>query len=194
MAGLSLSALARELGRSKSGLHALAAKGLIPKGSDGTYDADAVRAALARNLEPSRAKPLHGVRPVANAERAVRTQDDARAAVGLILQVLNGEGQAVEGDAPVDFAMARTADTILKAYERDLKMARARKELVPLASVRGHVERAFVGYRQSVQRLPARFGAQIAAEVGCEPSALDAALSRAIATVLDELSSPVVRA
>ncbi len=108
--------------------------------------------------------------------------------------MLRGEGSGVTDAAEIDFNMARTADTILKAHERDLSMAQKRKTLVPLAKVKEHVERAFIGLRQSVQRLPSRHVPAMAAERGCEPGALDAALSKAIAAELDGLSSPVVRA
>jgi hypothetical protein len=167
--------------------------GRIKELPDGTIDLEAARKAWAASTDPARTR----VREPANQSSqpaAVRTEDDARAAVGLIIKVLQAEGSSIEDAAEVDFGMARTADTILKAYERDLKMRRTRKELVPLATVKQHIEKAFIGYRQAVQRLPSRFAAQIAAEAGCDASALDAALSKAIATVLDELSSPVVRA
>jgi hypothetical protein len=49
--GISLSELARQLGRAKSGLHKLAAKGQIPQRDDGKFDLDAVRSALASNTE-----------------------------------------------------------------------------------------------------------------------------------------------
>jgi len=197
--GISLNELARRLGRAKSGLHKLAKNGQIPRNADNTFDENAVREALEANTDPARRKPVHRSPVHANSEHGVRrsvvsTEDEAKAAVGLIIKVLRAEGSSVDDLAEVDFGMARTADTILKAYERDLKMAQRRKELVPLASVKQHIEKAFIGYRQAIQRLPSRFAAQIAAEAGCDASVLDASLSKAIATVLDELSSPVVRA
>jgi hypothetical protein len=65
---------------------------------------------------------------------------------------------------------------------------------VPLAAVKGHVEKAFIGLRQAIQRMPSRHVAGTAAELGCDPDKLDAVLSKAIAAELDVLSSPVVRA
>ncbi len=197
--GISLSELARRLDRAKSGLSKLAKNGQIPRLADGSFDEAAVRLALEANTDPARRKTVHRSLDVVNGERSertpvVRTEDEARAAVGLIIKVLRSEGSTVEEDAEVDFGMARTADTILKAYERDLKMKQRRKELVPLVKVQEHVEKAFIGFRQVVQRLPTRHVAAIAAEVGCDPALLDAALSKAIAAELDALSSPVVRA
>ncbi len=54
--GISLNSLARRLGRAKSGLSVLAQKGQIPRRGDGSFDPDAVAAALASNLDPARAK------------------------------------------------------------------------------------------------------------------------------------------
>lgn len=70
---LSLSELARRLGRAKSGLHKLAAAGQIPKGADGKYDEAEVRAALAANTDPARQPGaftvVHGTENGENGER-----------------------------------------------------------------------------------------------------------------------------
>ena len=168
---------------------------------DGTIDPDAGRSRWAGSTDPARTKLRTSVRTKPNGthsqstsgtQPSVVTEDDARAAISLVRRILKEEGADSEGT--IDFDMARTAETILKSHERELKMAQRRKELVPLASVKGHVERAFIGLRQAIQRLPSRHVASIAAEIGCDPSLLDAALSKAIAAELDVLSSPVVRA
>ncbi|MEH2570654.1 hypothetical protein [Bradyrhizobium sp. AZCC 2289] len=54
---LSLSALAKALGRDKSGLSRHAKKGTIPKRSDGTFDLEKVRLALAQNVDLAMARP-----------------------------------------------------------------------------------------------------------------------------------------
>ena len=164
--------------------------------ADGTFDPEACRRAWWKGTDPARARVCEpanqGCEP-ANPEvrtPTVRTEDDAKAAVALIARVLRAEGATAD---EIGFGEARTADTILKAYERELKIAQRRKELVPLGRVREHVEKAFIGIRQAIQRLPSRHVAAIAAELGCEAAALDAALTKAIAAELDALSAPVVR-
>jgi hypothetical protein len=190
--GVSGRELARLLSVSEMAVRKAEKAGRICKLPGGGFDAEACRAAWRKATDPARTK----LREPASrgSQPAVRSEDDAREALKLIRRVLNGEGVEVNPDAPVDFAMARTAETILKAHERDLKMAQRRKELVPLADVKQHVEKAFIGYRQAVQRLPSRFSAQIAAACGCDASTLDGALQQAIVAVLDELSGPVVNA
>jgi hypothetical protein len=54
---LSLSALAKALGRDKSGLSRHAKRGTIPKRSDGKFDLEAVRRALKENVDLAMARP-----------------------------------------------------------------------------------------------------------------------------------------
>lgn len=186
--GVSGRAAAAAVGISESALRKAVKAGRASKLPDGTFDLDTLKAELKASTDPARTK----VRTKVEGAQSVRTEADARAAVSLVRKVLQEEGADSVGT--IDFGMARTAETILKSHERQLKMQERRKELVPLAAVKGHVERAFIGLRQAIQRLPSRHVAAIAAEIGCDPGKLDAALSKAIAAELDVLSSPVVRA
>lgn len=186
---LSLTELARRLGRSKSGVHKLAAKGQIPRNSDGSFCEHDVRESLAGNLDPARRIHVHDRGEPANV--VVKNEAEAREAVNFIARVLKEAG--AEHTGAIDYNAARTAETILKARQREMQMAERRKELVPFARIKPHVDKAFIGLRQSIQKVPGRFGAEIAAECGCDPADLDRALSRALAMVLDELSTPMVR-
>jgi hypothetical protein len=195
--GVSRREFARIIGASEGAVRKAIKARRIDVLDDGTIDVDAGRLRWARTTDPARSKVRIAPKSTQDAARggaqaSVTTEDDARDAVSLVRRVLREEG--ADGDGTIDFDKARIAETILKSHERELKMAQRRKELVPLASVKGHVERAFIGLRQAIQRLPSRHVASIAAEIGCDPSLLDAALSKAIAAELDVLSSPVVRA
>jgi hypothetical protein len=181
-------AAAAAVGISESALRKAVKAGRAGKLPDGTFDLEALKRQLKASTDPARTK----LRINPHSTQSVHTEDHAREAVSLVRKVLQEEG--AESSGTIDFGMARTAETILKSHERQLKMKERRKELVPLAAVKGHVERAFIGLRQAIQRLPSRHVASIAAEIGCDPSLLDAALSKAIAAELDVLSSPVVRA
>ena len=191
---VSLRAFARLIGVDESAVRKAKKEGRISVLPEGTIDPEQGRREWRANTDPARTKlrTQPQVRTTVRT-RAVRTEEEAHAAVGLVRRILLAEGHA-QGDAALDYNLARTADTILKAHERQLRMDERRKTLVPLARVRPHIEKAFIGYRQAMQRLPSRFSAQIAAELGCEAPALEAALSRAIQAVLEELSAPVVRA
>lgn len=190
--------LARKLGRSKQVIHVLVKNGAIPRNSDGTFDEAVARAAYLRNVEPKRQQPLIAPDPdVAAAmerlpadERPV-TIEDARDALSLIRRVLAEEGRGMAG-APT-FDDVRTAETILKARERAQAIAIADGEHIRRAPAFRQVEEAFAGFRKELQAFPARYGAQIAARLGCDVGDLDAELSAAIREFLATLSAPVVR-
>lgn len=186
--------LATALGVDEGAVRKAVKAGRIAKGDDGKFDLDACRQAWTKSTDPARSKVVR-----TDADRAdylgpkavVRTEADAHAAIALIARVLKAEG-AEAGE--IDYNAARTADTILKAYERDLKMAQRRKELVPAAETAKHFASSFTGYRQAIQRLPSRHVPQMAAELGVDPGALERLLDKAIAAELNALSAPVVRA
>jgi antitoxin component HigA of HigAB toxin-antitoxin module len=163
--------------------------GRIKRENDGLFDLEACRSAWGGTTDPARSK----VREPANQGArtpAVRTEADAQAAVALIRRVLEAEG----ADAgQIDFNAARTADTILKAYQRDLAMAQKRKELVPSALMQKHASDAITALRQIWQRSPSRHGAAMAAELGISATDLDRVWSRAIAADLEEMSKVTIK-
>ena len=81
---------------------------------DGTIDPKRAAKSWARQTDPARSK-------VRTKSTAVRTEQDAADAVTLIRRILSEEG--AESAGQIDFGMARIAETILKARERELKMA-----------------------------------------------------------------------
>jgi hypothetical protein len=175
--GVSIRGFARLIGVSEGAVRKAIKAQRIKLSADGKLDPDQARTDWLANADPARTK----VRAEPRTGTQVRsTQAD------------EADADEESGQAS-DFNSARTREMGLKIEERALRIAERRKQLVPVASVKTHIEKAFIGYRQAMQRLPNRFAAQIAAEVGCDAAVLDGALSRAIATVLDELSSPVVR-
>lgn len=195
---LTLVELAKRLGRTKQAIHQLVKKGVIPKGKDGKYDEAEARKAYAKNASPSQRKPLKpavkdGRQALTREEvEPVATLEEAREAVSLIRRVLREEGRELDG--PLSYDDVRTAETILKSRKHAQEIALAETELIRKVPVMRHIEEAFANYRKELQALPARFGAQIAAEVGCDVAAIDVALSKVIRTYLESLSAPVVKA
>lgn len=132
---ISLSELARRLGRAKSGLHKLAANGQIPKGADGKFDEAAVREALAANTDPSRQSApftaVHGTENAENAERpavldAVTAQAkvEAHLATTRLREILAAEGIVLADGEALTFNHARTAEKIVQTWQRDQAHAR----------------------------------------------------------------------
>ena len=194
---LSLRAAGRLVGCDHAYLARLVKNGRLPRGTDKLVEVAAVRAILAQADPALRRKEStsKGGDPVVTGHQsppaAVTTDEQAKDAVALIGRVLQQEG--IVPDGAVDFPMARLAETILKARQRDLVIAERRKKLVALDAVKQHVEKAFTGYRQAVQRMPSRYAAQMAAHLGCDSAALTGELDRMISETLAELSAPAVR-
>ncbi len=69
--------------------------------------------------------------------------------------------------------MARTAESILKSRERETPDGRASQGTSAIAEVRDHVQKAFIGYRQAMYRVPVRYAATIAAELGVDVGKLE---------------------
>jgi terminase small subunit / prophage DNA-packing protein len=96
-----------------------------------------------------------------------------------------------ETDLPLEEARRRKLAAEAKLAEMALELKRG--ELTPTAPMIRYIEEVFGGYKKAIQALPVRYGAQMAAEVGCDVGKLDRALTRVIREYLTELSAPVVR-
>jgi hypothetical protein len=74
----------------------------------------------------------------------------------MVARILIDEGAPA---ASIDYDACRTAAMIIRCREIDLRIRDRRKLLVPLQKVKLHIEKAFTGYKQAMQRLPARHAA-----------------------------------
>lgn len=183
---LSLAELARQLGRSKSGLHELSARGTIPRNADGTFDRVAVEVALQNRVDPARRKKDRAGGPPSAAER------EARAAVALIRRILAEEGAPSE-QRQIDFDAVRTAETILKARERDLRIEIERRRLIDAGAARKEVLALARQERDALLNWPARIGPLLAAEFAIDQVALTVSLERHIREHLSGRSEPALR-
>jgi hypothetical protein len=201
--GISTARFAKEVGVTERAVRKAKHVGRVVMFADGSIDLKPSLAAWTRNADPARGQvriPRTEAGPESGEALAdalpgdvppVKDKTSAYDAIKLVKDVLSQEGGDTVG--LVDFGMARTAESILKSRERALKLQKQRGELVEIEAVRNHVSKAFIGYRQAMQRIPVRHAAAIAAEVGCDAAALDKALTRAITSELEALSAPVVR-
>ena len=168
--------LARRLGRSERQLRRLATAGKIPRNGDGSFNEEKVRKALDGRTGPYRTKPLKE----SSGDRTppIESLADARAAVSLIREVLAEEGRPIKG--PPSFDDLRSVESILKSRERALKLAARHGELID----KNWAIRAAFAFtrlqRDALQLLPIRISAILAAELNCDPHALEAALNREI--------------
>ena len=135
---ISLSELARRLGRAKSGLHKLVASGQIPKGADGKFDEADVRAALAANTDPARQQGAftgvhrteNGERPAALVAATAQASVEAHLARTRIREILAAEGVVIADGEELSFNQARTAEKIVQTWERDRAHAEAAGRMI----------------------------------------------------------------
>ena len=168
---------------------ALSGAALVGKGRRALIDVEEADRQLAANLDPARRKAPPNSATSPRAE--IKTPAAAAEAVALIKGVLRDEG--IEVDGTIDYGLARTAELILRARDRALKIEERRRLLVPLDAVKRHVSGAFVGFRQTVQRMPSRHVPEMAARLGVDPGLLQTELDRMIAATLAEMAEPTVR-
>lgn len=102
--GLTLSEVARRVGRDKAGLSRRVKAGDVRRNADGTFNEDHVREDLQRIFNPGRDKPLKPkdgdvdvVDDVDDPADPVETEEQAREAVSLVQAVLREEGREVGG-------------------------------------------------------------------------------------------------
>lgn len=193
--GLSLSEVARRVGRDKGGISRRVKSGDVRQNSDGTFNEDHVREDLTRLINPGRDKPLKprvdDSEVVDVVDEPVTTKEQAAEAISLVQSVLAEEGRKVDG--AITFDDARTANEILKARKTLREIEQAEGLWLPRDEVVKHIASAFTNYRNEIRQMPARFGAQIAAEAECDVTKLDAALTKVINDYLNRLAAPVVR-
>ena len=115
--------LARQLGVSETAVRRAEKAGRIGREADGSWDLAKVRAAWAGNTDPAqqRGEPSAGNGSRKAAGRAVKPVPEA--AVGAVRETLREHGELVT-TGTMTFMQARTANEVLKAQERRLRLQR----------------------------------------------------------------------
>ncbi len=111
------------------------------------------------------------------------------AALGAVRETLRDHGEAVSAGG-MTFLQARTANEVLKAQERRLRLGRLKGELVDRARTTALVFRLARAERDAWLQWPARIAATLAAELGIEAHGLQTALERSVREQLGELAEP----
>jgi hypothetical protein len=110
------------------------------------------------------------------------------AAVGAVKQTLHEHGLSSAGG--MTFLQARTANEVLKAQERRLRLQQLKGELVDRARAVSLVFRLARDERDAWSGWPARIAAVVAAELGCDIHHLQTTLDRHVREHLDQLAEP----
>src|SRR5690606_17023272 len=179
MQGMSERRYAAHVGLSRGAIQKAKAAGRLVLHADGSIDPAASDARRAATTDPakSRAAPRRPVKPV---------PDAALSAVGDTLREQGLAAPAVGGGTT--FLQAKTANEVLKAQERRLRLQKLKGELIDRARTTAHVFRLARQERDAWLTWPARVAALMAADLGAAPPAMQKALETHVRAHLDELA------
>jgi DNA-binding Lrp family transcriptional regulator len=192
MARTSNRELARQLGVSETAVRRAERAGRIKRESDGSWDAARVKAAWSDNTDQAQQRPP---RQRSDGPRRATLKPVPEAALGAVRDTLREHGEPVAAEAPgstpgqvMTFMQARTANEVLKAQERRLRLQRMKGELVDRAKAVAQVFRLARDERDAWVNWPARVAAMIAAELEVDPHQAHIVLERHVRDHLAELA------
>ena len=176
--------LARQLGVSETAVRRAETAGRIKREADGAWDPARVKAAWAINTDQAQQRPARSGRPTGNG-RTLKPVPEA--AVGAVRDTLREHGEPAAAGA-MTFMQARTANEVLKAQERRLRLQQMKGELVDRAKVVAQVFKLARDERDAWVNWPARVAAMMAAELEVDPHQLHTVLERQVREHLNELA------
>jgi hypothetical protein len=118
--------LARQIGVSETAVRRAEKAGRIKREPDGAWDLAKVRAAWAGNTDQAQQRPP---RQRSDRPRRPALKPVPEAAVGAVRDTLREHGEPTSAGA-MTFMQARTANEVLKAQERRVRLQRMKGELV----------------------------------------------------------------
>jgi hypothetical protein len=158
---------------SETAIRKAAASGRIRQEADGSWDLARVRAAWSGNTD--QAQQRQKLKPV------------PAAAVGAVRDTLKEQGEPV-GAGAMTYMQAHTANEVLKAQERRLRLQQIKGELVDRSKAVAQVFRLARDERDAWVNWPARAAAIIAAELEVDSHRLHGVLERQVRAHLAELA------
>ena len=181
--------LARQIGVSETAVRRAEKAGRIGREADGSWDLAKVQAAWSSNTDPSQQRRDPGPerrsgRP-ARPRRAMKPVPEA--AVGAVRETLREHGEPVSAGG-MTFMQARTANEVLKAQERRVRLQRMKGELVDRARAVAQVFKLARDERDAWVNWPARVAAMMAAELEVDTHKLHTVLERHVREHLAELA------
>jgi hypothetical protein len=184
MARTSNRELARQLGISETAVRRAEKAGRIRREADGAWDPARVKAAWSDNTDRAQQRPARSGRPAAK-RRALKPVPEA--ALGAVRDTLREHGEPVVAGT-MTFMQARTANEVLKAQERRLRLQQMKGDLVDRAKAVAQVFKLAREERDAWVNWPARVAAMIAAELEVDTDNLHTVLERHVRDHLAELA------
>jgi hypothetical protein len=178
--------LARQLGVSETAVRRAEKAGRIKREPDGSWDPARVEAAWSENTDQAQQRP----KPSAGEGkgRRARMKPVPEAALGAVRDTLREHGEPIVAGPAMTFMQARTANEVLKAQERRLRLQQMKGEMVDRAKAVAQVFRLAREERDAWVNWPARVAAMMAAELEVDPHQLHTALERHVREHLNELA------
>jgi hypothetical protein len=176
--------LARQLGISETAVRRAEKAGRIAREASGSWDLAKVKAAWAGNTDPAQQRPARSSRTTGK-QRTMKPVPEA--AVGAVRETLREHGEPVSAGG-MTFMQARTANEVLKAQERRLRLQQMKGELVDRAKAVAQVFRLARDERDAWVNWPARAAALMAAELEVDAHKLHTVLERQVREHLAELA------
>ena len=168
--------LAQAIGVSETAVRKALAAGRISREADGSFDVAKVKRQWAGNSDAAQQrKPVAGSRPV------------PAAALESVRETLRDRGEEPAPGSP-SFLQARTANEVLKAQERKLRLQQLKGELIDRARATAQVFTLARQERDAWAQWPARVAADLAAELALETHTVQTALETAVKDHLTELA------
>jgi hypothetical protein len=164
MARTSNRELARQLRVSETAVRRAEKAGRIKREADGAWDPAKVEAAWSDNTDQAQQRPAAGAKPRAPKRARATLKPVPEAAVGAVRDTLREHGEPVSAGG-MTFMQARTANEVLKAQERRLRLQQMKGELVDRAKAVAQVFRLAREERDAWVNWPARVAAMMAAEL-----------------------------
>jgi hypothetical protein len=185
MAATSNRELARQLGVSETAVRRAEKAGRIKREPDGSWDPARVKAAWSENTDQAQQRPKP--RPRERSGTRARMKPVPEPALGAVRDTLREHGEPIAAGA-MTFMQARSANEVLKAQERRLRLQQMKGELVDRAKAVAQVFRLARDERDAWANWPARVAAMMAAELEVDTHQLHTVLERHVWDHLAELA------
>lgn len=192
--GISRRAYARHRGVAENAVRKAIASGRIELEPDGTIDPEKADRAWARRTDPAQQRAPN--KPKASNSPA-RAPDTARlvdagkpvpaAAVEAVRETLREAGEPPSAGG-MNYVTARTANEVIKAQERRLRLGKLKGELVDRNRATATIFAMARRERDAWVQWPARVAALIAAELGVDAHLTETVLDKHVRQHLAELS------
>ena len=186
MEGMSERQYAAHVGLSRGAVQKAKETGRLVQYADGSIDAIASDTRRAAMTDPAKQRGAKATTSPPAAPKLKPVPDTALSAVGETLRE-HGLVPPVTGGSTT-FLQARTANEVLKAQERKLKLAKLKGALIDRDRVTALVFRLAREERDAWVTWPARAAALMASELSVAPAAMQKVLEKHVRAQLDDLA------